>query len=93
MDFKKMSLLAAVLVSLCLCGGCRMDGMWDETEARRWYEEMQGKENWKETVPGGGVYSTMEDVENNAERNTYGMRTDDDGIKENIRNIQEDFKR
>ncbi|MDO4530870.1 MAG: hypothetical protein Q4C06_02715 [Bacillota bacterium] len=88
----KAGILAAALLAMCLCGGCRADGMVDEGEARRWYEEMKEAENWKEEAPGGGVHSTTEDLEGHTERNSYGMQRDGGALGMDIRKIWEDMK-
>lgn len=88
---RKTGLIAVAVLAMCLCGGCSADGTVDESEARRWYEEMK-EDDLKDTAPGGGVHSTKEDLENNTDRNTYGMQTDNNDSGMDMRDMWEDLK-
>ncbi|WP_458407169.1 hypothetical protein [Anaerotignum sp.] len=77
---RNAGLLAAMAATMLLLGGCGADGKVDEDQARNWYEEMRGNGSvTNDTSPDGyGIYSGGPEWSdrNNAERNTYGMRTD-----------------
>lgn len=107
MSGRNTGLLTALTTAMLLLGGCGADGKVDETQARNWYNEMQRNGGVVNDVnpDGYGLYSggpvTGDNAGNgntNGERNTYGMRTDDNGtnggttLGEDIRNAWDNVK-
>lgn len=98
---RKTGFLAAMMMALALFAGCSTDGSVDETEARNWYNEMQGYGSVTNDVlpDANGNYTGGPDWSdhNNTERNTYGMRTDNGGnagntLGQDIRNAWDNVK-
>jgi len=99
---RKSGMLAAMTAALLLFGGCGTDGSVDETQARNWYNEMT-RENGGYAVndtdaDGYGNYTGGPSWgEDNTERNTYGMQTDNSTsggttLGQDIRNAWDDVK-
>lgn len=95
MFFRKTGILTAVAAAMLLFGGCSADGRMDKEEARNWYNEINGYGT--QTVDGAG----------SVERNSYGMRTDEekegtlgeelrhgwDEVKEDVKNMTDEDKK
>lgn len=80
---RKTGFLAAMTAALLLFGGCGTDGTVTEEQARGWYNEMtqgDGGTNSAANDTNGDGYGNYTGGPNwgtdNTERNTYGMRTD-----------------
>ena len=99
MLFGRTGFLVSVVLALALCSGCGTDGRVDETEARNWYNEMQGYGSVTNDVlpDANGNYTGGPNGDMNTERNTYGMRTDngsdmDNTLGQDIRNAWDNVK-
>ena len=92
---RKTGFLAAMVLTMALFAGCTADGKVDERKARNWYNEMQGQGSVTNDVlpDGAGNYTGGPNWgKDNTERNTYGMRTNNDNKNHAGSTLGEDLK-